>query len=196
MDEITPQKFARRRWEKSELRHHSDTDRVRYAKTVLYDEDPLALYDGDIQADIGFLQEDIRTGEDRFETQFLILLLQAQRDYEVRQKTYRKEEIEHLDVQIAAAEEMLDLAAAPEPGEPEVEQKTFPTVAAKIECQKWIKKQAALGVLRKKDEMFRDAKNAFGGRLNRRSFDLAWEEAAPADWKKPGRRPDRESTEL
>ena len=125
----------------------------------------------------------IEPGGESFVPEFLILLLRAQKDYDLLLKPFRRDKIEQIDARIKVMEEMLKLAAPPKPK---------PTKAAETKCTLWLTEKVKLsvesGVVLKKADVRRDAKGRFR-RLSDRGFYRVWDDCVPDEWKRGGRRP-------
>lgn len=67
------------------------------------------------------------------------------------------------------------------------------TSKAILECRKWIKERSEQGhVPENKGKLRDEAIERFSSlKLSKRGFDQAWDDVAPLEWRKPGRKPKR-----
>jgi hypothetical protein len=62
--------------------------------------------------------------------------------------------------------------------------------SVETKCRQWIAQLAAQGVIpRSRDDLFSRALTDFPNGLSRRAFDRCWDNAAPENWKRAGRKP-------
>lgn len=78
-------------------------------------------------------------------------------------------------------------------GPPVLVHSAAPTVGAETECAEWFKGEIPErpGKGPGKHAMWDEARKKFGGRLSSRAFSRIWDQCAPIEWKRAGRKPGR-----
>jgi hypothetical protein len=92
------------------------------------------------------------------------------------------------------AEKDRDAPAAPASfGPPVLVHSGVPTIGAETECAEWFKANIpeAPGKGPGKHAMWDEARKKFGTRLSSRAFSRIWDQHAPIEWKRAGRKPGR-----
>ena len=81
------------------------------------------------------------------------------------------------EVVLVPTEELFDLFSSRRP---------IPTIKARTECELWIRDLASDTKIRRKCDVWDEARSKFGNRLSQRDFNAAWANSAPDAWKRPG----------